>query len=355
MKPLLFQPLAIRDVTLRNRIVVSPMCQYSAEDGFASDWHLVHLGSRVIGGAGAVIVEATAVEERGRISSGDLGIWKDAHIEALLRITRFCREYGAVPGIQLAHAGRKASTDVPWRGGKPVPPEEGGWQSVGPSPIPFDSGYPAPKELSREEIQQIVRCFADAAVRASEAGFQLIEIHGAHGYLINEFLSPLSNRRTDEYGGSFENRTRFVREVVTAVRRVWPPHLPAFFRISSSDWAEGGWTLDDSIELVRQLIPLGIDLVDCSSGGLVPRAKIEVRPGYQVPFARAIRTQTGVLTGAVGMITDPRQAESVLEEKSADVIVMAREFLREPYWPIKAANVLGGQVVVPNQYQRAFA
>lgn len=351
---MLFEPLTIRGATLRNRIVVSPMCQYSAEDGFAGDWHLVHLGSRAIGGAGSVIVEATAVEERGRISPGDLGIWKDAHIEPLLRITRFCREYGALPGIQLAHAGRKASTEVPWRGGKPLPAEAGGWQTVAPSAIPFDAGYPSPRELSLEEIRRIVKAFADAAVRAREAGFELIELHGAHGYLLHEFLSPLSNRRTDEYGGSLENRTRIVREVVQAVRRTWPERLPLFLRISASDWAEGGWTLDDSVELARMVAPLGVDLIDNSSGGLVPYAKIEVRPGYQVPFAREIRQKTGLKTGAVGMITDPEQAEAILQDGSADLIVMAREFLREPYWPVKAASALGYEFSVPPQYQRAF-
>lgn len=355
MAPLLFEPLTIRSVTMRNRVVVSPMCQYSAEEGFASDWHLVHLGSRAIGGAAAVIVEATAVEDRGRISPGDLGIWNDAQIEPLLRITRFCREHGAVPAIQLAHAGRKASTDAPWRGGKPLSHEDGGWDTVAPSPIPFDNGFPTPAELTREEIKGVVKKFADAAVRAREAGFQIIEMHGAHGYLINEFLSPLSNRRTDEYGGSLENRIRFAKEVTAAVRAVWPEKFPLFLRISASDWADGGWTIHDSVALVKAVAPLGVDLIDCSSGGLVPYANIKVQPGYQVPFARDIRQQTGVLTGAVGLITDPQQAEAVLQEGSADVIVMAREFLREPYWPIKAAAVLGAEISVPPQYARAFA
>jgi 2,4-dienoyl-CoA reductase (NADPH2) len=355
MEPLLFQPLKLRDVTFRNRIVVSPMCQYSAEDGFASDWHLVHLGSRAIGGSGAVIVEATAIEDRGRISPSDLGIWTDAHIEPLLRISRFCRQYGAVPGIQLAHAGRKASTDVPWQGGKPLSPEQGGWQTIAPSPIPFAAGYNVPTELSKPEIKGIVKAFAGAAVRAREAGFELIELHGAHGYLLNEFLSPLSNHRSDEYGGSLRNRIRLVLEITEAIRTVWPEKFPLFIRISASDWVEGGWTLGDSVELVRALAPLGVDLVDCSSGGLVPHAKIEVRPGYQVPFAREIRASTGIKTGAVGMITDPAQAESILEEGSADLVVMAREFLREPYWPLKAAAALGVQLAVPPQYQRAFA
>lgn len=354
MKPLLFEPLSMRDVALRNRIVVSPMCQYSAEDGFASDWHLVHLGSRAIGGAALVIAEATAVEERGRISPGDLGIWKDAHIESLLRITRFCREFGAVPGIQLAHAGRKASTDIPWRGGKPLSLEDDGWETVAPSAIPFDKGYATPHELTIEEIRGLVKSFADAAVRAREAGFEVVELHGAHGYLFNEFLSPLSNRRSDEYGGSFENRIRFLLEVTAAVRKVWPECFPLFVRISASDWTDGGWTIDDSVELVRALHPLGVDLIDCSSGGLVPNAKIEVRPGYQVPFARKIRSETGVMTGAVGMITDPQQAETVLQEGSADLIVMAREFLRQPYWPIKAAAEFGVELQVPPQYARAF-
>jgi 2,4-dienoyl-CoA reductase-like NADH-dependent reductase (Old Yellow Enzyme family) len=352
--PILFQPLKLCDVQFRNRIVVSPMCQYSAEDGFASDWHLVHLGSRVIGGAGTVIVEATAVEERGRISPGDLGIWKDPQIEALLRITRFCREHGSVPAIQLAHAGRKASTDAPWRGGHPVSIDEGGWEPVAPSSVPFDKNYAVPHELSREEIKGIIQSFATSAVRAREAGFQVIEIHGAHGYLLNEFLSPLSNRRTDEYGGSFENRVRFVREIVEAVRKVWPASFPLFLRVSATDWAEGGWTLQDSIELVRLVAPLGVDLIDCSSGGLVPYAKIEVKPGYQVPFADTIRKETGVPTGAVGLITAPEQAEKVLQDGSADLVVIAREFLRDPYWSIRAASTLGVPAVVPVQYQRAF-
>jgi 2,4-dienoyl-CoA reductase-like NADH-dependent reductase (Old Yellow Enzyme family) len=331
------------------------MCQYSSEDGFANDWHLVHLGSRAIGGAGTVIVEATAVEERGRISPADLGIWQDQHIESLLRITRFCKEYGSVPAIQLAHAGRKASTEAPWDGGRPLDQENGGWQAVAPSPIPFEAGYPAPAELTLAEIRTVVQSFAKAAERALAAGFEIVELHGAHGYLMHEFLSPLANERTDEYGGSFKNRIRFALEVTTAVRRVWPERLPLFLRISATDWAEGGWTAEDSVELVRAIAPLGVDLVDCSSGGMVPYAKIPVGPGYQVQFAEKIRKETGVLTGAVGMITDPHQAESILEEGAADVVVLAREFLREPYWPIKAAEVLGAEANIPVQYQRAFA
>jgi 2,4-dienoyl-CoA reductase-like NADH-dependent reductase (Old Yellow Enzyme family) len=350
----LFSRLQIRGVTLPNRIVVSPMCQYSAEDGFANDWHFVHLGSRVIGGAGTVIVEATAVEDRGRISPRDLGIWKDEHVEPLARIAGFAKEYGSIPAIQIAHAGRKASTEAPWLGGKPIPLSAGGWQSVAPSPIPFDTGYLPPAELTVEEIKGIVDAFAAAAERSLAAGFEVLELHGAHGYLINEFLSPLTNKRTDQYGGSFRNRIRFAREVATAVRRVWPERLPLFLRISATDWTEGGWTGDDSVQLVRELAPLGIDLIDCSSGGAVPNVKIPVSPGYQVPFAEQIRRETGILTGAVGLITDPKQAESILRDGAADVVVLAREFLREPYWPIKAAEILGAEASIPVQYQRAF-
>lgn len=331
------------------------MCQYSAEDGFANDWHLVHLGSRVIGGAGTVIVEATAVEDRGRISPGDLGLWSDPHIEPLARIARFARQHGSVPAIQLAHAGRKASTAAPWLGGKPLPEAQDGWQPVAPSAIPFDAGYSVPSELSVSEIHSIVQAFAAAARRSLDAGFEIIELHGAHGYLMNEFLSPLSNRRTDEYGGTFENRIRFALEVIAAVRKQWPERLPLFLRISATDYAEGGWTIEDSVRLARAVTPLGVDLVDCSSGGLVPHVRIPVSPGYQVPFARQVRRDAGIPTGAVGMITDPKQAEEILESQSADLVILAREFLREPYWPVKAAEALGADYAVPVQYQRAFA
>lgn len=332
------------------------MCQYSAQDGFANDWHLVHLGSRAIGGAGAVIAEATAVEARGRITLADLGIWKDEHVEFLSRISGFCRQHGAVPGIQLAHAGRKASTNAPWLGGRPLRPEEGAWQSVAPSAVPFDS-YDVPAALSEAEIGDVVTAFAAAAQRALAAGFEFVEIHGAHGYLLHEFLSPLSNRREDKYGGSLENRMRLTLEVVTAIRRVWPEKLPLFLRISASDWTHDGWTLDDSVALTRAVQPLGVDLIDCSSGGNTPTARIPVGPGYQVPFAEKIRAATGVLTGAVGMITEPQQAEAILKQGCADLVVVARELLREPYWPIKAAEELNSSSSpqIPVQYQRAFS
>ncbi len=350
----LFTPLTIRGITLPNRIAVSPMCQYSCEDGFANDWHLVHLGSRAIGGAGLVIAEASAVEARGRISPWDLGIWKDEHVEPLARIARFLKEHGAVPAIQLAHAGRKGSTDTPWRGGHAVPVKDGGWEPVAPSGIAFASGYPVPAELNTGEIRMIVQAFAAAAKRALEAGFEVIELHGAHGYLMHEFLSPLSNKRQDPYGGSLENRIRFAIEVVEAVRAVWPERLPLFLRISATDWIEGGWSLNDSIQLARAAHERGIDVVDCSSGGSSPQASIPLKAGYQVPFSQEIRREAGVLTGAVGLITEPAQAEAIIREGAADLILMAREFLREPYWPIKAAQALGVKIPVAVQYARAF-
>ncbi len=351
----LFEPLQIREVRFRNRIAVSPMCQYSSVDGFANDWHLVHLGSRAVGGAAAVFVEATAVEAIGRISPGDMGLWKDQQIEPLTRITRFVRLQGAVPGIQIAHAGRKASTDIPWRGGKPLlTPEQEGWEPVAPSPVPFDEGYAKPHELTVEEINKIVRAFGSAAKRAVDAGFELLEIHNAHGYLANEFLSPLSNRRTDQYGGSLENRMRFSMEVVEAVREAWPERLPLFVRISASDWVEGGWTADDSVAFAKAAKQRGVDLIDCSSGGNSPHAKIAVKPGYQVPFAEKVKKEAGILTGAVGLITDARQADEIIAAGQADLVLMAREFLREPYWPLKAAKELGVTVRAPEQYGRAF-
>jgi 2,4-dienoyl-CoA reductase-like NADH-dependent reductase (Old Yellow Enzyme family) len=353
--PDLWSPLKIRDITFRNRIAVSPMCEYSCEDGFANDWHLVHLGSRAVGGAAMVITEAAAVEPRGRISPADLGLWKDAHIENLARIASFIRRQGAAPGIQLAHAGRKASTRVPWEGGAVIPESEGGWQPVAPSSLPFRPDDPVPAELSPTGIRSVVDAFAAATHRAAAAGFQIVEIHGAHGYLINEFLSPLSNRRTDQYGGSFANRVRFAREVAEAVRAAWPDSLPLFMRISSTDWMEHGWQIEDSVELARLLEPLGVDLIDCSSGGLHPQAKIQVAPGYQVPFAARIRREAGVLTGAVGLITEPRQADGIVRDGLADIVLLAREFLRDPYWPLHAAKALGAQPEVPKQYRRAFA
>lgn len=349
----LFDELKIRSVTLRNRIVVSPMCQYSSVDGFATDWHLVHLGSRAVGGAAAVIAEASAVTAEGRISPADLGIWKDAHIEPLARIAAFIRGQGAAPGIQLAHAGRKASVKRPWAGGGAVSDAEGGWTPVAPSAVAFEERYRTPKELDEHGIREIVEAFAAAAARAKRAGFQLVEIHAAHGYLIHEFLSPLSNRRTDAYGGSLENRTRFAREVVSAVREAWPAELPLFVRISATDWVPGGWDAEQSVELAKQLKGLGADLIDCSSGGSSPDAKIPMGPGYQVPFAEKVRREAGVMTGAVGMITGAKQADDIIREGKADVVLLAREFLREPYWPIHAAKELGREIAWPPQYLRA--
>ena len=351
----LFEPLQICDIQFRNRVFVSPMCQYSCVDGFANDWHLVHLGSRAVGGAAAVIVEATAVEAIGRISPADMGLWKDQQIEPFTRITRFIKQQGAVPGIQIAHAGRKASTDAPWRGGKPLlTAEQEGWQPVAPSPLAFDSGYQVPRELTIEEIHGIVRAFASSAKRAVDAGFEVLELHNAHGYLAHEFLSPLSNARTDQYGGSLENRMRFSLAIVDAVREVWPEKLRLFLRISASDWTEGGWTAEDSVALAEAAKERGVDLIDCSSGGNVPKAAIPVKPGYQVQFAAKVKNEAGVMTGAVGMITDAEQANDIIQNGQADVVLLAREFLREPYWPLKAAKQLGATVKVAEQYGRAF-
>jgi 2,4-dienoyl-CoA reductase-like NADH-dependent reductase (Old Yellow Enzyme family) len=350
----LFTPLTIRELTLRNRIAVSPMCQYSSEDGFANDWHLVHLGSRAVGGAALVIMEATAVEARGRISPQDHGIWKDEHIPFLKRIAAFLRQQGAAAGIQLAHAGRKASTWRPSEGSGAVPPEAGGWEPVAPSAIAFQPDYPFPKALTLAEIGNIREAFVAATRRALEAGFQVVELHFAHGYLMHEFLSPLSNQRTGPYGGPFENRIRFALETAKAVRAVWPEHLPLFARISASDWAEGGWDIDESVEFSRRLCGLGVDLIDCSSGGLAPQQKIKLGPGYQVPFAERIRREAGVRTGAVGLITTPQQAEEIVSSGKADLVLLAREFLRDPYFPLHAAKALGEAVQPPIQYQRAF-
>jgi 2,4-dienoyl-CoA reductase-like NADH-dependent reductase (Old Yellow Enzyme family) len=350
----LFSPLTIRDITFRNRIAVSPMCQYSSEDGFADDWHLVHLGSRAVGGAGLVIAEATAVSPEGRISPQDLGLWKDAHIPVLARVTRFIHEQGSIAGIQLAHAGRKASTVRPWEGDYSLSELEGGWSPIlAPSPIAFDVESQVPHELSREEIGNLVVEFANATARAEEAGFKVLEIHAAHGYLLSEFLSPLANQRSDEYGGSFENRTRFLRDVVVAVRKVWAERYPLFVRISATDWVEGGWTLADSVALARQLKDLGVDLIDCSSGGVVPNAKITVGPGYQVPFAEAIKREAGILTGAVGFITEAEQADEVIRRGQSDVVLLGRQLLKDPYWPLHAAHELGIDLPWPNQYERA--
>jgi 2,4-dienoyl-CoA reductase-like NADH-dependent reductase (Old Yellow Enzyme family) len=352
--PHLFTPLTVRGVTLRNRIAVSPMCQYSSEDGFANDWHVVHLGSRAVGGAAVVFTEATAVTAEGRISAADLGIWKDEHIPGLKRITEFIASQGAIPGIQLAHAGRKASRQVPWIGSHAVSAADGGWQPVAPSAEPFRKGDPTPHELTVAEIGRIVDAFAAAAKRSLAAGFRIVEIHGAHGYLLDEFLSPLANHRNDKYGGAFENRIRLTVEAAQAIRRVWPEDLPLFIRISAQDWAPGGWTLGESVELARRLKPVGVDLVDCSSGGVVPYAKIEIGPGYQVPFAETVRREAGVLTGAVGMITEPTQADEIIAKGQADIVLLAREMLRDPYWPLHAARTLGAEPPVPVQYRRAF-
>ena len=350
----LFDPLQIRDVAFRNRIGVSPMCQYSSTDGFAGDWHLAHLGCRAVGGAGLVMTEACAVLPEGRISPSDLGIWSDAHIEPLARCARFIAEHGAAPGIQLAHAGRKASTAVPWKGHHALSEAQGGWRPVvAPSPIPFDADSPVPAALTVAEIPGIVSAFARAARRALQAGFRLVEIHAAHGYLLHEFLSPLSNRRTDAYGGSLENRARLVRETVQAVRRVWPENLPLFIRISATDWVEGGWDIAQSVELARQVKPLGVDLVDCSSGALVPGAAIPVAPGYQVPFAERIRREAGLPTAAVGLIREAGQADQIIRRGQADIVLLGRQMLREPYWPLKAARELGVKVDWPAQYARA--
>ncbi|MGB7753580.1 MAG: NADH:flavin oxidoreductase/NADH oxidase [Candidatus Acidiferrales bacterium] len=349
----LFDPLQIRDILLRNRIVVSPMCQYSSTDGFASDWHLVHLGSRAVGGASLIFTEACAVSPEGRISPQDLGIWKDDHIAFLSRITRFLLSQGTVPGIQLAHAGRKASTPPPWHSGGFIPESAGGWKPVAPSAIAFSDTYAQPAALDAAGIQKTIQDFTAAATRASQAGFQVIEIHSAHGYLLHEFLSPLANHRTDSYGGSFENRTRLLLEVVTAVRRVWPICYPLFVRISASDWVPGGWDIEQSMALAELLGPLGVDLIDCSSGGMVPNAQIPVAPGFQVPFADQIRQRTGILTGAVGMITNANQADAILDQGKADVVILAREFLRQPYWPLAIARDLGFPVTWPVQYLRA--
>ena len=352
--PNLFDPLSIRDVTLANRIVVSPMCEYSSVDGFANDWHLVHLGSRAVGGAGLVLTEAAAVTPEGRISPQDLGIWSDDHIEFLSRITRFIHSQGSVAGIQLAHAGRKASTYRPWDGEGAAPKSAGGWTNVvAPSAIPFAGNYPMPHALTQQEIPLVVEAFAAAARRARAAGFRVIEIHAAHGYLLSEFLSPLANHRTDEFGGSLENRMRLLFEVVRAVRAVWPESAPLFVRISATDWEEGGWTLDDSVELARHLKDSGVDLVDCSSGGNVPPARIPVGPGYQTPFAERIRREAKILTGAVGMITGASQADHIIRTGQADLAIIAREFLRDPYWPLRSARELGYAFPWPVQYTRA--
>ncbi len=350
---MLFTPFKIRDIELKNRIVVSPMCQYSAQDGFANDWHFVHLGSRAVGGAALVLTEATAVSPEGRISPHDLGIWKDEHIEQLQKITHFIEQQGAVPGMQLAHAGRKASKTEPWNGDKLIPLANGGWKTTAPSSIPFSDDSDTPIELTKEEINKIIADFRSATARALKAGFKVLEIHGAHGYLINEFLSPLSNKRTDEYGGSFENRTRFLLEIIAAMRSVWPSAYPLFLRISASDWTADGWTIEDSVKLGKIVKDKGIDLIDCSSGGVVPNVKIPAASGYQLPFAEAVRKGAGIPTGAVGIIVQPEQAEAIIANGQADLVFMARELLRDPYFPLRAARELDYDIKWPLQYERA--
>ena len=350
----LFEPLTLRSVTVANRIAVSPMCQYSSVDGYVTDWHLVHLGSRAVGGAGLVITEAMAVTPQGRITPHDLGIWSDDHIEPLARIVHFMSRQGSLVGIQLGHAGRKASTPAPWENRSVTLTEaEGGWPTVAPSAVAFDEGCIVPTALTEEGVQGIATAFAQAARRSLQAGFRVAEIHAAHGYLLHQFLSPLSNRRTDRYGGSFENRTRLLRDTVSAVRDVWPGHLPLLVRISVTDWVEGGWDLEQSLELVRQLQPLGVDLIDCSSGGSDPHARIPIGTGYQTPFAEQIRRETGSRTGAVGLITSSAQADHIIRSGQADLVLLGRELLRDPYWPLRAARELGQLVPWPAQYVRA--
>src|SRR5450432_3866210 len=351
---MLFDSLILRSVTLRNRIGVSPMCQYSSTDGFADDWHLVHLGSRAVGGAGLVMTEATAVQEIGRISPQDLGLWKDEHVPALERVTRFVRAHGAVAGIQLAHSGRKGSVARPWDGGKPIAPASGGWLPVAPSPEPFDTGYAVPASLSEAGIAEVIASFAAAASRALAAGFQVVEIHAAHGYLIHEFLSPLANRRVDQWGGAFDNRARLLLSIVEAVRGVWPDALPVIVRLSATDWLGGaGWDIGESVTLARLLRAEGVDLIDCSSGGIVPRVKIDTGPGYQTAFAARIRADAEIATAAIGMITSATQAEHILRTGQADMVFLARQLLRDPYWPMHAAKELGAKVSWPPAYERA--
>ncbi|HVB34043.1 MAG TPA: NADH:flavin oxidoreductase/NADH oxidase [Patescibacteria group bacterium] len=355
--PHLFEPLKIRDFRFPNRIAVAPMCQYSCTDGLANDWHFVHLGTRAVGGAGLVIAEATAVTPEGRISPMDLGLWSERHVEPLARAVRFIHEQGSFAGIQLAHAGRKASTYPPGMGIGYVPESEGGWKRVvAPSGEPFTEKYAVPQALTETEIRETVEAFAQATCRALEAGFDVVEIHAAHGYLLHEFLSPLANHREDRYGGSFENRTRILREVVEAIRKVWPERYPLFLRISTIDWHPGGWNIEHSVELARQMAPLGVDLIDCSSGGIVPGEQviqIASGPGYQTGFAEKVRREAGILTAAVGLITEPIQADHIVRSGQADMVMLARELLRDPYWPLRAARQLGRAAPWPRQYLRA--
>jgi 2,4-dienoyl-CoA reductase-like NADH-dependent reductase (Old Yellow Enzyme family) len=350
---MLFDPLEIRSIRLKNRITISPMCQYSSVDGFANDWHFVHLGSRATGGAALVMQEATAISPRGRISPDDMGLWKDEQVEFLQRITGFIKKQESVPGIQLAHAGRKSSTIPPWKGGKILGLSEGGWMPEAPSAIPFREGDPEPEAMSKSDIQQLRKDFISAAGRALAAGFEVLEIHGAHGYLINSFLSPLSNHRTDEYGGNFENRIRLLKEIVSDTRTIWPEKFPLFLRISATDYAEGGWDIEASVKLAIVLKGLGVDLIDTSSGGLMPNVRIPLGPGYQVPLAEKIRREAGIKTGAVGLITTPEQADEIISSGKADLILIARESLRNPNFPQTAAKKLGVEIEWPLQYLRA--
>jgi 2,4-dienoyl-CoA reductase-like NADH-dependent reductase (Old Yellow Enzyme family) len=349
----LFSAFSLRGVEFRHRVFVSPMCQYSSRDGLPNDWHLVHLGSRAAGGAALVMAEATAVSPEGRISPGDTGIWSDEHTRAFRPVAAFIKSQGAVPGIQLAHAGRKASTDLPWRGGRPLRPSEGGWDTLAPSPVPFADGFPTPRAMMDEDVESVVAQFTHAVRRSLDAGFEVVELHMAHGYLLHEFLSPLSNEREDEYGGDFDGRARLPLRVVEEARRVWPEHLPLFVRISATDWADGGWDLEQSVELARRLRAAGVDLIDCSSGGLVPGVRIPVGPGYQVPFAAAVRRGANVATAAVGLITAPQQAEQIVAKGEADAVFLARAMLRDPYWALRAAKTLGARLDWPVQYGRA--
>lgn len=350
----LFEPFPQRSLQLRNRIVVSPMCEYSATDGVPGHWHMVHLGSRAVGGAGAVIAEATAVSAQGRISLGDTGLWNDAQARAWQPINAFIAAQGAVPGVQLAHAGRKASAQRPWEGGAALTLEQGAWSTVAPSALPFDTGWHMPAALDMAGIRQLIADFRAGALRALAAGFKLVELHAAHGYLLHQFLSPLSNLRGDAYGGSFENRTRLLREVVAAVRAVWSEELPLWLRISATDWAEGGWDVEQSVRLSRDMKALGVDLIDASSGGLLPHVKIPLGSGYQVPFAARVRREADIATGAVGLITEAKQADDIVANGEADVVLIARESLRDPYFPRRAAKELGAPLAAPVQYQRAW-
>ena len=348
----LFSPLRLRSLTLRNRIVISPMCQYSSVDGFAADWHLAHYGALASGGAGAVVFEASAVTPEGRISPADLGIWSDAHVEPLARIARFVASQGAAPGVQLAHAGRKACTAAPWDGGAPLTSAQGGWPVVGVASAPWADGYAVPQALNEAGIASVIEAFRAGARRARAAGFQIVEVHGAHGYLVHQFLSPLVNTRTDRWGGSFENRTRLALEVTRAVRSEWDANMPVWVRISATDWADGGWDADQTVALARLLREAGADLIDCSSGGAVPWQKPPVAPGYQVPFAERVRREGGVASGAVGLITDAAQADAIVREGRADLVLVGRESLRDPHWPLRAAKALGAEAAWPKQYLR---